>query len=264
MSKTQIEQVAIALGRALGDSKVLVDPDACAPYANDESLIEGRVPDIVVVARSAADVATTLALADRHDVPVTPRAAGTGRSGGAMCVAGGIVLATHALKDVKEINHEDLLAVVQPGVITGQFHATCEAAGLFYPPDPNSCDTCMVGGNIAENAGGPRAFKYGVTREYVLGLEVVLMGGRDAPHGASHREGGHRLRRDGAARRERGDARGLHGGDAPARAEPAGDRDGARALRRRARRRSGRIAHHRLQARAAMPTSCSTGRRSTR
>ncbi len=95
-----------------------------------------------------------------------------------MCVAGGIVLATHALTDVKHIDHEDLLAVVQPGVITGQFHATCEAAGLFYPPDPNSCDTCMIGGNVAENAGGPRAFKYGVTREYVLGLEVVLMGGQ--------------------------------------------------------------------------------------
>jgi glycolate oxidase len=178
VSRTQIEQAAIALGRALGDSRVLVDPDACAPYANDESLVEGRVPDIVVVARSAADVATTLALALRHEVPVTPRAAGTGRTGGAMCVGPGIVLATHALTQVKEIDHENLLAVVQPGVITGQLHATCEAAGLFYPPDPNSCDTCMIGGNIAENAGGPRAFKYGVTREYVLGLEVVLMGGK--------------------------------------------------------------------------------------
>ena len=178
VSRTQIEQAAIALGRALGDSRVLVDPDACAPYANDESLVEGRVPDIVVVARSAADVATTLALALRHEVPVTPRAAGTGRTGGAMCVGPGIVLATHALTQVKEIDHENLLAVVQPGVITGQLHATCEAAGLFYPPDPNSCDTCMIGGNIAENAGGKLAVRWGTCIDNLLEWRISIPNGQ--------------------------------------------------------------------------------------
>jgi glycolate oxidase len=92
-------------------------------------------------------------------------------------VAGGIVLATSAMKRVLEVDRENLLAVVEPGVVTGEFHALVENESLFYPPDPNSLDSCQLGGNVAENAGGPRAFKYGVTREYVLGLETVLMGG---------------------------------------------------------------------------------------
>src|SRR4029079_6282014 len=92
-------------------------------------------------------------------------------------VAGGIVLATHVLSRIKEIHAGDLIAVVEPGVITGDLHAAAEKEGLFYPPDPNSLASCMIGGNVAENAGGPRAFKYGVTREYVLGLEACLMGG---------------------------------------------------------------------------------------
>jgi glycolate oxidase len=95
-----------------------------------------------------------------------------------MCIAGGVVLATHALTQIKEIDRENLTAVVEPGVITGKLQAVCEAEGLFYPPDPNSLDMCVIGGNVAENAGGPRAFKYGVTREYVLGLEVAMMGGQ--------------------------------------------------------------------------------------
>jgi len=93
-------------------------------------------------------------------------------------VAGGIVLATSTLGQILEIDRANLLAVVQPGLVTADLHAAAEAEGLFYPPDPSSLKTCMIGGNIAENAGGPRAFKYGVTREYVLGLEVCLMGGR--------------------------------------------------------------------------------------
>jgi len=136
------------------------------------------MPDVVVVAERAEDVATTLAIAEAHGVPVTPRAGGTGRTGGAVPIAGGIVLATHALAQIKEIDRRDLVAVVQPGVVTGDLHAAVEKEGLFYPPDPNSLKTCMIGGNVAENAGGPRAFKYGVTREYVLGLEACLMGGR--------------------------------------------------------------------------------------
>jgi glycolate oxidase len=123
-------------------------------------------------------VRTTLAIAERCGVPVTPRAAGTGRTGGAVPVAGGIVLATNALGRVKDVDRRERLAVVEPGVVTGALHALCEKEGLFYPPDPNSLDMCMIGGNVAENAGGPRAFKYGVTREYVLGLDVCLMGGK--------------------------------------------------------------------------------------
>jgi glycolate oxidase len=131
-----------------------------------------------VIASSAADVAATLAIAEACDVPVTPRAGGTGRTGGAVPAAGGIVLATHALARIKEIDRANLIAVVEPGVITGELHAAVEREGLFYAPDPNSLDSCCIGGNLAENAGGPRAFKYGVTRDWVLGLEAHLMGGR--------------------------------------------------------------------------------------
>ncbi len=177
-SPSSIEQVKIALHRALGGSKVLAGEEACASYANDESLLEGRTPDVVVLANGVRDIATTLELAEKYEVPVTPRAAGSGRTGGAMCVAGGIVLATHGMGQIKEIDREELIAVVEPGVVTGHLHSACEAEGLFFPPDPNSADMCMIGGNVAENAGGPRAFKYGVTREYVLGLEVTMMGGR--------------------------------------------------------------------------------------
>jgi glycolate oxidase len=176
-SRASVERAKIDLDRQLGPSKVMTGADACAAYATDESDIEGRVPDAVVLAASSDDVAAVLAVAARHQVPVTPRAAGTGRTGGATCIAGGIVLATHALAQIKEIDRSDLVAVVEPGVVTGALHAACEKEGLFYPPDPNSLESCMIGGNVAENAGGPRAFKYGVTREYVLGLETCLVGG---------------------------------------------------------------------------------------
>jgi glycolate oxidase len=173
-----VERAKIELDRALGTSKLLVSADACATYAADDSDVLAPTPDVVVIAATAEDVQKTLRIAERHGVPVTPRAAGSGRTGGAVPAAGGIVLATHALNQVKDIDTKDMLAVVQPGVVTGALHALCEKEGLFYPPDPNSLDMCMIGGNVAENAGGPRAFKYGVTREYVLGLDVCLMGGQ--------------------------------------------------------------------------------------
>jgi glycolate oxidase len=177
-SPTAIERAKIELDRALGTSKLIVAADGCAAYAADDSDVVAPAPDVVVLASSAEDVRKTLAIADRFEVPVTPRAGGTGRTGGAVPAAGGIVLATHALAQVKDIDTRERIAVVQPGVVTGQLHALCEKEGLFYPPDPNSLEMCMIGGNVAENAGGPRAFKYGVTREYVLGLEVCLMGGK--------------------------------------------------------------------------------------
>jgi glycolate oxidase len=175
---SSIDRAKIELERRLGPSKVLTDEEACAPYASDDSDAAGRRPAAVVIAASAADVAVALAVAEACDVPLTPRAGGTGRTGGAVPVAGGIVLATHALARIKDIDRANLIAVVEPGVITGHLHAAVEAEGLFYAPDPNSLESCCIGGNLAENAGGPRAFKYGVTRDWVLGLEAALMGGR--------------------------------------------------------------------------------------
>jgi glycolate oxidase len=178
-----VERAKIELERRLGGSKVLTGEAACAAYANDDSDVASRPPDAVVLAASASDIAVALDVADRCDVPITPRAAGTGRTGGAVPVAGGIVLATHALARIKEIDRTNMIAVVEPGVVLADLQAAVEREGLFYPPDPSSLETCCIGGNVAENAGGPRAFKYGVTRDWVLGLEACLVGGRSVRTG---------------------------------------------------------------------------------
>jgi glycolate oxidase len=177
-ARAAVDRAKVELERRLGPSKVLTSSDACTPYASDDSDVGGRTPDAVVLAASAVDVAVVLEVAEACEVPVTPRAGGTGRTGGAVPVAGGIVLATHALARIKEIDRANMIAVVEPGVITGALHEAVEREGLFYAPDPNSLESCCIGGNLAENAGGPRAFKYGVTRDWVLALETCLMGGR--------------------------------------------------------------------------------------
>ncbi|MEO7091878.1 MAG: FAD-binding protein, partial [Polyangiales bacterium] len=177
VSAEKAERAVIALDKALGGSKVMSQREACQRFSRDESETAAVTPDAVVLATSADDIATCLRICAEHEVPVTPRGAGSGRTGGSVPVAGGIVLATEGMKQVKEIARDDLYVVCEPGVITGELHALVEAEGLFYPPDPNSLGYCAIGGNVAENAGGPRAFKYGVTREYTLAADVVLMGG---------------------------------------------------------------------------------------
>ena len=177
-SRGAVDKAVRELDRRLGPSKVDTSDAGRQAFSRDDSAAIGRLPDAVVLAGGRDDVATALAVCEAAGVPVTPRAAGTGRTGGAVPVAGGIVLATHGMNAIVDVDRDDLVAVVGPGVIAADLHAAVEAEGLFYPPDPNSLATCMIGGNVAENAGGPRAFKYGVTREYVLGLEVCLMGGR--------------------------------------------------------------------------------------
>jgi len=166
------------LERALGPSKVLTERDACERFVRDESEAVGVVPDAVVLAESADDILAALGVAREAGVPITPRSGGTGRTGGAVPVAGGIVLSTLGMKSIVEIDRREGIAVVQPGVILQDLHDAVEAEGWFYPPDPNSQASCALGGNVAENAGGPRAFKYGVTRDYVLGLDAFLIGGQ--------------------------------------------------------------------------------------
>jgi glycolate oxidase len=166
------------IARELGEDRVL-RPGAArlADYARDESGLGPYPPDCVVLCRSAAEVSAVLRLARERRIPVTPRGAGSGKTGGALPVRGGIVLSAEPMARILEIDEDDLVAVVEPGVILGDLQAAVEERGLFYPPDPASLAVCSIGGNVATNAGGPRAFKYGVTREYVLGLEVALMGG---------------------------------------------------------------------------------------
>jgi glycolate oxidase len=177
-SRAACDKARRLLAAALGPSKVLTEPEACERFAADESEAQGRRPDAVVLAQTREDIAAALRVAREAQVPITPRAAGTGRTGGAVPVAGGIVLSTSGMNRIKEIDRREMLAVVEPGVVLGDLHAAVEREGLFYPPDPNSWQSCALGGNVAENAGGPRAFKYGVTREYVLGVEAFLIGGQ--------------------------------------------------------------------------------------
>ena len=161
-------------GAPLAPERVLLDPERVEPYGRDESDLGLHPPELVVLPESAAEVQRVMAVATRHRLPVTPIGARSGRSGGALPLQGGIALSVERMNRILDIRPDDLTASVQPGVITGAFQAEVEKHGLFYPPDPNSLDMCFLGGNVAENAGGPRALKYGVTREYVLGLEVVL------------------------------------------------------------------------------------------
>jgi glycolate oxidase len=144
------------------------------PYSRDESGCGEYPPQAAVQARDAADVQKVLSFARARRMPVVPRGAGSGKSGGALADRGGIVLSLEKLDRILEISPEDMVCVVEPGVILERLQQAVEAQGLFYPPDPNSQAMCSIGGNLAHNAGGPRALKYGVTRDYVLGLSAVL------------------------------------------------------------------------------------------
>jgi glycolate dehydrogenase FAD-linked subunit len=162
------------LRSALAPDRVSADAERLEAYGRDESDLGTFPPEVLALVESAEEVRRVFAIATRHRIPVVPVAARSGKSGGSLALAGGIAVSIERMDRVLEISAEDLTARVQPGVITGELQRQVEAHGLFYPPDPNSLDLCTIGGNVAENAGGPRALKYGVTREYVLGLEVVL------------------------------------------------------------------------------------------
>lgn len=172
-----LDAALIAIDRACGSDVVVRDPDLLERFSHDASEVPPRVPGAVVRPTTTAEVSAILRAANARRVPVTPRGGGTGRVGGAVPVHGGIVLALERMNRIAGVDVRDAIAVVGPGVVTGELHDAVESEGLFYPPDPNSWGSCQIGGNIATNAGGPRAFKYGVTREYVLGLEVVTADG---------------------------------------------------------------------------------------
>ena len=169
--------LARKLTQLLGGDAVRTDDATLAIHATDK-WFASRTPDAVVLARNRGDVEKTLRFANRHGIPVTPRGAGVGYVGGCVPLRGGIALSVARMNRIKEIHFADGVAVVEPGVITGELQAAVRKLGLFYPPDPASLKECSLGGNIATNAGGPRCLKYGVTRNYVLGLEVVLADGR--------------------------------------------------------------------------------------
>ena len=164
------------LARLLRPGELSFDPAVLAAHAGDK-WFASHLPEAVALPRSTQSVAALLRFANRHQIPVTPRGSGHGYVGGAVPVRGGIVLSLARMNRIKEINAADFVAVVQAGVNTQKLQEAVEARGLFYPPDPASRKDTFIGGNIATNAGGPRCLKYGVTRDYVLGLEAVLADG---------------------------------------------------------------------------------------
>jgi glycolate oxidase len=152
------------------------EPELLASHSGDKWFATHE-PEIVVFARSTSDVSKLLQFASREKIPVTARGAGFGYVGGCVPVRGGIALSLMRMNRIKQISFADAVAVVEPGVFTADLKAGARAQKLFYPPDPASMKDCTIGGNVATNAGGPRCLKYGVTRNYVIGLEVVLANG---------------------------------------------------------------------------------------
>lgn len=161
----------------VGPEQVLFDEEGMEPYSHDKVVGLRADPEVVVKVNTKEQISDLFRLAQREKIPITPRGAGYGLSGGAVPMHGGIVLSVEKMNRILEIDKKNLMVTVEPGVITGDIHRAVEAEGLFYPPDPASLDSCSIGGNISEDAGGPRAVKYGVTRGYVCGLEAVLPSG---------------------------------------------------------------------------------------
>ncbi len=163
--------------KLLGPEQVFVSEADRLTYAYDAAVLEPVLPALVVRPRSTEALGRVVALCNDHGLPLTVRGAGTNLSGGTIPRPGGVVVLTNALNQILEINEPDLYAVVQPGVITAKLAAAVEAKGLFYPPDPGSMVVSTLGGNVAENAGGLRGLKYGVTLDYVMGLEFFAAAG---------------------------------------------------------------------------------------
>lgn len=144
---------------------------ACYAY---DATARSYLPDAVLFPRNAEEISAILILANKDGFFVIPRGSGSGMTGGSLAVSGGVILVMSRLNRILEIDKDNLISHAEPGVVTGRFHQAVEKEGLFYPPDPASSEFSTLGGNLAECAGGPRAVKYGVTRDYVLGLEAVL------------------------------------------------------------------------------------------
>ncbi len=171
-----------------GARNVVFDAEAMVPYAHDETPAEqyAVMPAVVVTPTSTLQVADIVKLANRHVIPVTPRGAGSGLSGGAIPVHGGILLSLEKMNKVLEIDYANMMIVVEPGLVTNEINALVQDHGLFFAGYPMSLESCFVGGNIAENAGGGKAVKYGVTGQYITGMElvtptgeVVMLGGKN-------------------------------------------------------------------------------------
>ena len=169
-------QLTSKLREILRNEIVVDDPEALTAHSGDK-WFAAHQPEVVVFARSTSDVSKLLRFASHEKIPVTARGGGFGYVGGCVPAKGGIALSLMRMNQIKQVSFADAVAVVEPGVFTVNLKAAARAQKLFYPPDPASMKDCTIGGNVATNAGGPRCLKYGVTRNYVIGLEIVLANG---------------------------------------------------------------------------------------
>ena len=167
-----------SLCRITGKENVLTSKEEMVAYSYDGTSLWSHQPDVVVFPKNAEEISAILKFANENGIPVTPRGGGTNVSGGSIAIKGGIVLCTTKMNRIIEINKTNLNATVEPGVVLQDFQEALAKEGLFFPPDPQSFAGCTMGGVIAENSGGPSCLKYGVAKQYVLGLEVALADGK--------------------------------------------------------------------------------------
>jgi glycolate oxidase len=177
-----------ALSGLVGPPYLLAGGEDLSAYAKDWTRDLVHVPAAVVKPGSTAEIARLLAFCHERRIPVTPQGGRTGMSGGALAVHGGVALSLERLDRIREIDTANFVAVAEAGVVTQTLQEAVEAAGLYYPPDPSSRGSCLIGGNVAENAGGPHAAKYGVTGRWVMGLEAVFADGRVTQTGGKTRK----------------------------------------------------------------------------
>lgn len=168
-----------------GNENVFTDAEKTTPYASDETERLVYMPEVVVKPSTPEQISEIVKLCNQHIIPITPRGAGTGLSGGALPIYGGVLLSMEKFNKILEIDERNLQATVEPGVINQAFQEAVSKIGLFYPPDPASKGSCMLGGNVAESSGGPKCVKYGTTKDYILNLEVVLPTGEIIKTGAN-------------------------------------------------------------------------------
>jgi glycolate oxidase len=171
---TQVKNFIEQFKAISGSSFVFADEESLNNYGHDETENLLFLPDIVIKPRTAEEISAIMKICNENKIPVTPRGAGTGLSGGALPHLGGVLISTERLNTIINIDERNLQVITEPGVITEVLQNAVREKGLFYPPDPSSRGSCFIGGNIAENSGGPKAVKYGVVKDYVLNLEVVL------------------------------------------------------------------------------------------
>ncbi len=177
MARDKVLGAVADMARRIGERKVAVSPETLVCYAFDATNIRA-LPDVVTFPETKEDVRAIVAACAAHGLPVIPRGAGTGFAGGTVPVDGGVVVSTERLNRILHVDADRRTATVQPGVVNGALQKEAAKVGLMFPPDPSSLETSTVGGNVAQDAGGPRAVKYGVTRHYVLAVEAVLWDGR--------------------------------------------------------------------------------------